>query len=141
MRKTLVTALLVAGLATPLAAQTAPAATPAQPAAQAAQQQAGNTPEDRTRASLIFRTFSIALNSDKVDTGVKNRLLGCLYNNSMRKLSVATGAAFARNKALDPKKPEHVYAVASQICGVQPAQQAAQQAAPAPAQSAAPTSR
>lgn len=136
MRKTLIAAALALGLAAPLAAQNStPAPAPAAPAQQAQpgqQERPGSTPEDRTRGALIFRTFSIVLNSDQVQQPVKNRLLTCLYNNSMRAISVATGNALAQNASLDPAKPEHVYAAAAQVCGVRPAQQA-QQAAPAQA--------
>jgi hypothetical protein len=140
MRKYTIAALAAAALAGPLAAQNAqaPAAQPAPtPLTTAQVQQLGNTPDARTRGAVILRTFSIAINSDKVQQGIKNQLIGCLYNNPMRNISVATGQAFERNKQLDPKKPEQVYAVAAQICGVKP--QAAQ-AAPAgqtPAQAAA----
>jgi hypothetical protein len=140
MRKSLIAAVVAAGLTAPLAAQNAPApAAPAQPAQQNQQQRPGGTPEDRARGVVIFRTFSIALNSDQVQQAVKNQLMTCLYNNPMRALSVATGNALTQNTSLDPKKPEHVYAAAAAVCGVRPAQQA-QQAAPAqtpPAQPAA----
>lgn len=113
MRKTLFAALLAAGLAVPLAAQTAPA--PATPAAKV-----GDTPADRTRGAVIFRTFMIAINSDKVQPAVKNTLASCLYNNPIKTISAATGNVFDKNKNLDPKKPEQVYAVAARICGVKP---------------------
>ena len=135
MRKTLLTALLAVGIAVPLAAQDTPA--PAAPAAKpAARQQIGNTPEDRTRGAVIFRTFSIALNSDKVQPQVKNALVSCLYNNPMKRISVATGNVFEKNKNLDPKKPEQVYSVAAQLCGVKPVTASAD-GAKAPAQAAA----
>lgn len=117
MRKTLLAALLAAGIAAPVAAQNAPA--PAATSAAAAQP--GNTPEDRARGAVIFRTFNIAVNSDKVQPQVKNALVSCLYNNSMKTISVATGNVFEKNKNLDPNKPEQVYAVAAQLCGVKPA--------------------
>lgn len=120
MRKIILAALLAAGTTMPLAAQKAPA-----PAASPAAQQIGNTPEDRARGAVIFRTFNIALNSDKVTPEVKNALVGCLYNNALKNISVATGRGFEQNKNLDPNKPEHVYAIASRICGVKPADQAA----------------
>jgi len=133
MRKTLLAAFLAAAVATPLAAQnaSAPAATPA------VVQQVGNTPEDRARGVIIFRTFNIAINSDKVQPEVKNALVSCLYNNPMRNISVATGGVFEKNKSLDSKKPEQVYAVAARLCGVKPATADAA-AANAPAQAAAP---
>jgi hypothetical protein len=135
MRKTFLAALLVTGFAAaPLAAQTKPA-----PAATSAGKAiAGNTAEDRARAGLIFRTFSIAINSDKVKPEVKNQLVACLYNNPIRQISVATGGVFEKNKNLDPKKPEQVYSVAARLCGVKPAT-AANTAAPAktPAKAAA----
>jgi hypothetical protein len=129
MRKTLIAAFLAAGMAVPLAAQNAPA--PAAPAAKV-----GDTPADRTRGAVIFRTFMIAINSDKVQPAVKNTLASCLYNNPIKTISAATGNVFEKNKNLDPKKPEQVYAVAARICGVKPV---TAQAAPAkaPAQAAA----
>jgi hypothetical protein len=136
MRKPLLVALLTAGLAVPLAAQNtpAPAASAAKPAT--AQQQIGNTPEDRARGAVIFRTFTIALNSDKVQPQVKNALVSCLYNNPVKNISAATGNVFEKNKNLDPKKPEQVYAVAARLCGVKP-QTAKADPAKAPAQTAA----
>lgn len=136
MRKTLLAMLLAAGAAVPLAAQNAPAPAAAPSATPAAQQQIGNTPEDRARGAVIFRTFTIALNSDKVQPQVKNALVSCLYNNPMKNISVATGNVFDKNKNLDPKKPEQVYAVAAQLCGVKP-QTAKADSAKAPAQTAA----
>ena len=139
MRKYTIAAIAAATLAGPLAAQNAqaPAAQPAPAQLSAAQiAQLGNTPEARTRGGIILRTFSIAINSDKVDQGIKNQLIGCLYNNPMRNISVAAGQAFERNKQLDPKKPEQVYAVAAQICGVKPQTAKAAPAGQAPAQAA-----
>jgi hypothetical protein len=143
MRKTLIAAALVAATTAPLAAQNAtPAAAPAA-AARPAQAQIGNTPEDRARGGVIFRTFSVAINSDKVSTQVKNQLVSCLYNNPMRNLSVGTGQVFAKNKSLDAKNPQQVYAVASQLCGVRPQTAAAPAtgAAPVPKPTATPTGR
>lgn len=130
MRKTLLAALLAAGIAAPVAAQNAQA-----PAAAPAAQQIGNTPEDRARGAVIFRTFDIAINSDKVQPEVKNALVSCLYNNPLKNISAATGSVFEKNKNLDPKKPEQVYAVAARICGVKP--QSAEAATGTPAQAAA----
>ncbi len=135
MRKTLIAALLVAGIAAPLAAQNAPAPA-ATTAAKPAAQRIGNTPEDRTRGAVIFRTFTIAINSDKVQPEVKNALVSCLYNNPVKNISAATGNVFEKNKNLDPKKPEQVYAVAARICGVKPVTADAA-AAKAPTQTAA----
>jgi hypothetical protein len=132
MRKTLIVAALVAGIAAPLAAQNA-AAPAATPAARPAQPAVGNTPEDRARGGIIFRTFSVAINSDKVPLPVKNQLISCLYNNPMRNLSVSAGQVFAKNKSLDAKNPQQVYAVASQLCGVRPQTAAAPAAGAAPA--------
>lgn len=129
MRKTLFAALLAAGIAVPLAAQNAPA--PATPAAKIA-----DTPANRTRGAVIFRTFMIAINSDKVQPAVKNSLASCLYNNPIKTISAATGNVFDKNKNLDAKKPEQVYAVAARICGVKPVTAKADPAT-APAQTAA----
>lgn len=138
MRKTLIAAVLAAAVAAPLAAQQTPA--PAAGAAAApAQQRPGGTPEDIARGSVIFRTFSVAINSDKVQPAIKNRLAACMYNSPMRAISVATGNVFAKNPNLDPKNPQQVYAVAAQVCGIRPAQAAAQPGAPAPASTPAPT--
>jgi hypothetical protein len=133
MRKTLFAALLAAGVAVPLAAQTAPApsATVAKSAAKV-----GDTPADRARGAVIFRTFMIAMNSDKVQPTVKNTLASCLYNNPVKRISAATGGVFDKNRNLDPKKPAQVYAVAARICGVKPATAKAD-TAKAPAQTAA----
>jgi len=132
MRKTLIAALLIAGVTAPLAAQNAPAPAAAKPATQ----QIGNTPEDRSRGAVIFRTFTIAINSDKVQPEVKNALVSCLYNNPVKNISAATGSVFEKNKNLDPKKPEQVYAVAARVCGVKPVTADAA-AAKAPTQTAA----
>jgi hypothetical protein len=137
MRKILIAALLAAGIAAPLVAQNASApaaATAAKPAAQ----QIGNTPEDRQRGAIIFRTFTMAINSDKVQPTIKNALISCLYNNPVKNISAATGNVFEKNKNLDPKKPEQIYAVAARVCGVKPVTANAD-TAKAPAQTVAAT--
>ena len=145
MRKTLIAAALVAAVATPLAAQNAqaPAAQPTAAAARPAAPTIGNSPEDRARGGVIFRTFAVVINSDKVPTTVKNQLIACLYNNPMRNLSVGTGQVFSKNKSLDAKNPQQVYAVASQLCGVRPqtAAAAAPGATPTPKPTSTPTGR
>ena len=54
----------------------------------------------------------------KVTKEQKGAIIACLYNNPVRRLSVATGEVISKNDKLDGKNPGHVYGVAAAICKV-----------------------
>lgn len=112
MRKTILFAAAIAAAATPAMTLAA------DEKADDAKVEPGNTPEDIQRGALIIRLFNEALNSDKVTGPQKGAMIRCLYNNPVRKISVATGETFANNKQLDAKNPNHIYQVAAAVCGV-----------------------
>lgn len=115
MRKTILFAAAIAAAAVPSIAL---AADKDNKAAGDAKAVPGNTPEDIQRGVVIVRTFSGALASDQVTKEQKGALIACLYNNPVRKISLATGKVLAENAKLDPAKPGHVYAAAAAVCGV-----------------------
>lgn len=121
MRKSVLLAAAIAMVAAP-AASFAKDKDAAKPAADKAGAKAaatpGATPEDIQRGVIIVRSFSGALNSDKVTKEQKGAIIACLYNNPVRRLSVATGEVIAKNDKLDGKNPAHVYGVAAAICKV-----------------------
>ena len=118
--------LLAASLglaAAPVAAQTAPEA----PAATAEQEQT------MARAGLIFSLFSNAVDVEDIPEAEKDALIGCLYANTLKTISEATGKALAENPQVDASDPTNVYLVAAIVCGAREAG-----APPADAPAAAP---
>lgn len=117
MRKSALLAAAVAMVAAPVSSF-AKDKEAAKPAADKAAPVPGATPEDIQRGVIIVRSFSGALNSDKITKEQKGAIIACLYNNPVRRLSVATGEVIAKNAKLDGKNPGHVYGVAAAICKV-----------------------
>jgi len=108
--------IAVAALAAPaLAADKAPAK-PTQAQLKSAQQ---------TLSYIIS-----AINSKDVPTEMKNGLFGCLYENSLSKISTARDEVLAKNKGkIDESNPTQQLVVIAEICGA-PMPKAAAGAAP-----------
>ncbi|RKF23207.1 hypothetical protein D6851_01615 [Altericroceibacterium spongiae] len=85
--------------------------------------QPGDSPEDVRRGAVILRAFNQVLNSEDTPQEVRAQLLSCLYNNSLRNVSVAAGKVVAEQEQLADDNPQHVFIAASAVCGVQPAQE------------------
>ena len=128
MRKTVIlTAAAVSLAAAPIAAQAQntaakPAATqPVTGTAASADAAKKPTPEQIAnfqRAVKIIRLFTEAFKSDKVSTAVKGRLITCLYDNTLAKISDATGNVLKNSPALDESKPIDIYRASAGVCGI-----------------------
>ena len=139
MRKSILLAAAMAVVAAP--SMTLAADKNKKPAAPAAAAPAGegNSPEDIQRGVVIIRSFNGALASEQLTKEQKGAMIACLYNNPVRKISVATGKVLSENTKLDPKNANHVYAAAAAVCAVPKG--AAPAAAPAKPSSNSPKGR
>ena len=123
MRKTVILAAAAVSLvAAPIAAQAQNgAAQPAAGTAASADAAKKPTPEQIAnfqRAVKIIRLFTEAFKSDKVSTAVKGRLITCLYDNTLAKISDATGNVLKNSPALDESKPIDIYRASAGVCGI-----------------------
>jgi hypothetical protein len=95
-----------------------------------ASQVAKAPPADRAsveRAAFNFKLLTSAMQSDKIPGPVKDRLFGCIYNNSLGKISEAMDKVIAENKGkIVRTNPDQMIAVMAGVCGFRPQ-------APAPA--------
>lgn len=83
------------------------------------------------QAFFYFRVLISAIQSDKVEVPVKDALMGCIYTNSLGKISDAMDKVFAANPGkLDKTKPNDALQVMAGICGFRPAKSAAPTPAP-----------
>lgn len=129
MRKLVVFASAVAVLTTPLAVHAADQkdkkdtkkAAPAPAAAPSADQP---NPVDVKRGVIIIKSFTAALNSDKVDNERKGKYVACLYNNPVKNITAATDKIIAGNPKLNGDDPTHVFLAASAACKALPAENA-----------------
>lgn len=134
MRIPLIIAASVA-LASAPALAAAPKKAPAKPAAAASTAQ--RPPAEVEHAMLYLKVLISGLQSDKVEQPVKGALVGCLYNNSLGKITESMDKVIAENPGkISREDPSQVLAAMVQICGYQP-----QGAAPAGAPTAQPTGR
>jgi hypothetical protein len=85
---------------------------------------AADTPAEKpTQAQLksAQETLSFivsAINSKDVPVEMKNGLFGCLYENSLSKISTARDAVLAKNKGkVDLENPTEQLVVIAEICG------------------------
>lgn len=127
--------------ATPKAkpAAAAPAAKPAAPAAPGADAKVQN-------AVLYLKVLISALQSEKVEEPAKTALVGCIYGNSLSKISDSMDKVIAENAGkVSRDNPSQLLSVMVQICGYRPQQAPASAApsavpaTPAPAPALAPT--
>jgi hypothetical protein len=95
--------------ATPLAAQ------------EVAQQpaQAAPTQEQIQAAARHYSVIAGALQSEDLDTTIKNQLFMCLYSASVRQISDAVTQVIAQNEGLSGDNQEHVQTAIGAVCGVQ----------------------
>lgn len=108
---------LVAGLA----GTSAMAATPAKAPATA--------PVSKTQvqdAMLYLKVLIGGLESDKVEQPVKGALVGCLYNNSLGKITESMDKVIAENPGkIHKDNPSELLGVMVRICGYRPQSAAA----------------
>ncbi|MCJ2181681.1 hypothetical protein MTR62_03005 [Novosphingobium sp. 1949] len=120
-------------LAPVVASAAASAAVPAPVAAPAVAGTPAKNP-DTKNVMLYLDVFYAALHSDKVDHTVKQRLVGCLYDNSLHKITTAMDNTIAQNAGkVHLDKPNEVLDVMALICGYKPKAAAAAAKAPAKA--------
>ncbi|TCM22273.1 hypothetical protein EDF56_101960 [Novosphingobium sp. PhB165] len=134
MRRAVVSALLAGSLAfgaSPvLAAAAKPAAKPAAASAAKPAPQPAAPPPEVQHALLYLKVLISGLQSDKVDEPVKGVLVGCLYNNSLSRISTAMDKVIADNpEKVHRDKPDEMLSAMVAICN-HSAQAAPGQAAP-----------
>jgi hypothetical protein len=127
--------LLIAGslafAATPALAA-APKKAPAKAAAAkpAAKPAASGDPQAQN-AMLYLKVLISALQSDKVEEPIKGALVGCLYDNSLGKITESMDKVIAENPGkIHRDNPNELLVVMAQICGYQPAPAGTAGAAP-----------
>ncbi|GFE74298.1 MULTISPECIES: hypothetical protein [Novosphingobium] len=124
---------LVAGLAAPAQAAApkkapAKAAAPAKTAAAPAAGAHAPSPEVE-RAMLYLKVLISGLQSDKVEPPAKGALVGCIYTNSLQKISDSMDKVIAENPGkIHRENPSELLSAMVAICGYKPA--AAAQPAP-----------
>lgn len=128
-------AALVSGLAVP--AQAAPKKAPAKsaPAKTAAAPAAGAHPAspEVESAMLYLKVLISGLQSEKVEAPAKGALVGCIYNNSLQKISESMDKVIAENPGkISRDNPTELLSAMVAICGYKPT-------APAAGASAAPS--
>lgn len=117
--KTLVSAALVI-----FGAGSALAATPAKAPAKAPAPAAGSKAEVEN-AMLYLKVLISGLQSDKVEEPVKGALVGCLYNNSLGKITDSMDKVIAENPGkIHRDNPNELLGVMVRICGYNPEQNA-----------------
>jgi hypothetical protein len=133
-------AALVAGLAVPAQAapKKAPAkSAPAKPAAAPAAGAHAASPEVES-AMLYLKVLISGLQSEKVEGPAKGALVGCIYNNSLQKISESMDKVIAENPGkISRDNPTELLSAMVAICGYKPTAPAAGAPA-APGASAAP---
>ena len=100
------------------------------------------TQEQKDHGVETFRVLASAMQSPNVPDEVKSVLMGCMYENSVGKISEAVDGVIKDNPGkVDRTKPEQIVGVIARICGYEPtaanaATPNAKPAAPAPAKPA-----
>jgi hypothetical protein len=113
------------------AARPAAAKAAAKPAAASSVDSESLSAQQRDHAIQDFGVMSSAMRSDKVPDDVKSALMGCIYANSLGKISTAIDKVSADNPGkVDRKNADSVLGAMAAICGYQPS--ASAPAAPAP---------
>jgi hypothetical protein len=119
-------AALVAGLAAPAQAaapKKAPAKAAAAPAKTGSAAPAGaHAPSPEVeRAMLYLKVLISGLQSDKVDPPAKGALVGCIYNNSLEKISESMDKVIAENPGkIHRENPSEMLSAMVAICGYKP---------------------
>lgn len=133
----LVAGPLALGLAAP--AQAAPKKAPAKAAAAkpaaAAPAAGGHAPSPEVESAMLYLKVLISgLQSEKVEAPAKGALVGCIYNNSLQKISESMDKVIAENPGkISRDNPTELLSAMVAICGYKPTAPAAGAPAPAPA--------
>jgi hypothetical protein len=86
----------------------------------------GDSEETRQHAVANMSLLMSALSSEQVDEQIKNVLMGCIYNNSMREITIAMDKAIAADPARFDRTDNGVMlGVMAGVCGLQAAPQGA----------------
>jgi hypothetical protein len=79
------------------------------------------TKDQKDHAVEDFGVLSSAIRSDKVPDDVKAALMGCIYSNSLGKISAAIDEVVAKNPGkVDRKNPDSILGAMAAICGYKP---------------------
>lgn len=94
------------------------------PAKAPATKAAGASADDKAQvedAMLYLKVFIGGLQSDKVEQPIKGVLVGCLYNNSLGKISESMDKVIAENPTkIHRDNPAELLSAMVQICGYRP---------------------
>ncbi|SFF84271.1 hypothetical protein SAMN05518801_102138 [Novosphingobium sp. CF614] len=113
-------ATIMASAALVLGAGSAFAATPAKAPPKPAPTTDKSQVED---AMLYLKVLISGLQSDKVEQPVKGALVGCLYNNSLGKITDSMDKVIAENPGkIHRDNPSELLSVMVRICGYHPEQ-------------------
>jgi len=118
-----ISALTVFASAVALAATPAIAAAAAKPAAKPAATAAAAAPAQAQvqDAMLYLKVLISGLQSDKVEQPVKSALVGCLYDNSLGKITDSMDKIIAANPGkIHRDNPSELLSVMAQMCGYKP---------------------
>jgi hypothetical protein len=97
------------------------------------------TKDQKDHAVEDFGILSSAMRSDQVPDDVKAALMGCIYSNSLGKISTAIDEVIAKNPGkVDRAKPDSILGAMAAICGYKPSEAAA---TPPPSGQKAPVGR
>jgi len=103
----------------------------AKPVAASSAASSGLSTEQRDHAIQDFGVMASAMRSDKVPDDVKSALMGCIYENSLGKISTAIDKVSVDNPGkVDRKNADSVLGAMAAVCGYQPAVAAPSAAAP-----------
>jgi hypothetical protein len=84
------------------------------------------TKDQKDHAVEDFGVLSSAIRSDKVPDDVKSALMGCIYSNSLGKISAAVDEVIAKNPGkVDRKNADSILGAMAAICGYKPSAAAA----------------
>jgi len=102
------------------------AAAAAKPATTAASASDDLTADQKDHAIQDFGVMSSAMRSDKVPDEVKSALMGCIFSNSLSKISSAIDKVSADNPGkVDRKSPDSILGAMAAVCGYEPSSTAA----------------
>lgn len=116
---------------------------PAKPAATAAAAPAGEqAPAQVQDAMLYLKVLISALQSDKIEQPAKGALVGCLYNNSLGKITESMDKLIAANPGkVSRDNPNQLLGALAAVCGYEPTAAAAAQPGATPKPTSTPTGR
>ncbi|WP_285017774.1 hypothetical protein [Novosphingobium sp. fls2-241-R2A-195] len=125
-------ALAIAGTSS-VACAAAPKAAAKSAAKPAAAAPAGGDSQAQ-HAMLYLKVLISGLQSDKIEEPVKGALVGCIYDNSLGKITESMDKVIAENSGkISRDNPSELLSVMAQICGYKPTAPAAGTAPAKPA--------